>query len=104
MVALPLLKGLLEEQGLALFQRQLLFSQNLDKLEKQETINRLKQLNLGEFLKVFEGKNPKFKKTVIAENILNSFNKKGWVGKIKEEETGGVDYYRAYSKVNGKEG
>ncbi len=57
---------------------------------------------MGEFLDVFERKNPKFEKTVVAKNILNSFHKKGWVGKIKEKEVGGIVYYRAYSKDNSK--
>ena len=57
---------------------------------------------MAEFLEVFERKNPKFRKTVITENILNSFHKKGWVGKVKEEIRG-IDYYRAYSKDNSKE-
>ena len=102
LIALPLLKSLLDDERLELSQKQLLFSQNLDKLTKQETINQLSQLNMAEFLEVFERKNPKFRKTVITENILNSFHKKGWVGKVKEEIRG-IDYYRAYSKDNSKE-
>lgn len=62
----------------------------------QETIKKIAITN-------FERKNPKFRKTVITENILNSFHKKGWVGKVKEEEIRGIDYYRAYSKDNSKE-
>ena len=65
-------------------------------------MSELRELNLAEFLAVFEGKNPKFKRTVIADKILSSFYEKEWIGKIKEEEIGGIDYYRVYSKNNSK--
>lgn len=102
LVALPLLRNLLRDEALKLSLRQQLLSQNISRLTQEDAMSELRELNLAEFLAVFEGKNPKFKKTVIADKILSSFYEKEWIGKIKEEEIGGIDYYRVYSKNSSK--
>lgn len=98
LVALPLLRNLLRDEALKLSLRQQLLSQNISRLTQEDAMSELRELNLAEFLAVFEGKNPKFKKTVLADKILGSFHEKEWIGRIKEEEIGGIDYYRVYSK------
>ncbi len=96
-VAPGLLRYLLGEETLGMEEKQLLLSQNISDFSKKEAISLLRQTGLTQILPVFEGKNPRVEKSMVMDNLLPAFQKKGWIGKVKEDEEGGT-FYRLYSR------
>jgi hypothetical protein len=91
--------GLMAQKLLSVNQKQQLLAANIYRLTKEQTAEYLQKLGKTEFLQVFDGnKNPKFLRTDSNYQILEAFQRKNWIGKIRDEEVQGEDYYRVRGK------
>ena len=100
-VAPALMRELVGEERLEISHRKLLLSRNLSAFSREETVALLEQAELTRILPVFEGRNPRVQKCEITDNLISVFQQKGWLGKAREEVTGGVTFYRLYRRGKG---
>lgn len=88
---------LLDSDKIGISDKQKIFIPKMNALNQETIIEYLQKLELREYVRIFEGKNPKFDITDLSEEILTIFKKRLWITSFKETDDG---YYQAFAKKN----
>lgn len=93
-ITFTLLLKLLGNKSLDISIRLELFSFCVANLSDLQCKSCLSELHANDYLSLFEGKRPKFEISDVNEQILNTFQHKGWITKYEKE----ADCYRAIGR------
>ncbi|MBC2327704.1 hypothetical protein [Listeria booriae] len=89
-----LLLKMVNEEKLEIDTKRVLFSRNIDKFVTKELKSMFNTLELGKYVLLLDGRNPKFDLDEMNENILTDLKKRGSISGFKTN----VENFRGYSK------